>query len=533
MDQSSGEGGGDSKRMGLMTVNDLNYVLEPDLSVAVNKSAKKHFFQSAEYASNQTGICIINSGADYVDTRRSYLSFEATCTAPTDAFGYFGLHGSACNLINTLTVSTRSGDELCRIQDFGLLKNMMIPLEHDDDWMKTVGAAMGVGACVPDSTSRRRFVIPMYELAPLFGYGRLMPAMLMSGMRFQFTWEKPTTALFGGLNKLQSGAGDDTTHGFPERREITDFKITNAYFTLQSVQLSDSIQRGLNELSATNGLEIVYTDWEKTEAFYGSTNTAVNIEIRKSCSRALKAFARVRAINDGNTPGFNDSFAAEPGFPWKEYQWQLGSLYFPQQPVRSQSDDPWDIAPEAYANLLESVDKYHGEARQPALSFDGKTAAENGDWFYEGISKYPKGEFLGTLDQQSVLGVCGLAMNTGGQGYYPLRTNMVNRNQGYFRLGQYGSFLEDQHSIGVSLERSALFNLAGVPVNNSRVLAFKATVSPVTFQGANPTTKSDITKLDQTNGALSPAHFKGRNYSVFLNYVKLCRVFLNNVEVEQ
>jgi hypothetical protein len=70
--------GGDSdmgKRQGLIAVNDLTYALEPDLSVAVNKTMKKHFFQSTEYKDNQRAICIVNSGADYIDTRRSHLTF--------------------------------------------------------------------------------------------------------------------------------------------------------------------------------------------------------------------------------------------------------------------------------------------------------------------------------------------------------------------------------------------------------------------------------------------------------------------------
>ena len=72
MDANAGGGGQSnsqdmSKRQGLMAVNDLNYVLEPDLSVASNKTHKNHFFQSNEYTPNQTAICILNSGADYID----------------------------------------------------------------------------------------------------------------------------------------------------------------------------------------------------------------------------------------------------------------------------------------------------------------------------------------------------------------------------------------------------------------------------------------------------------------------------------
>ena len=131
-----------SKRQGLISVNDLNYVLEPDLSVATNKTVKKHFFQSRQYTPGQQAICILNSGADYIDTRRSYLQFELnTGQVGTTEYG-FGIHGSACNLIRDITISTRSGDELTRIQDFNLLQSMMLPLTFDTEWFKCQGQAM-------------------------------------------------------------------------------------------------------------------------------------------------------------------------------------------------------------------------------------------------------------------------------------------------------------------------------------------------------------------------------------------------------
>ena len=90
------------------------------------------------------------------------------------------------------------------------------------------------------------------------------------------------------------------------------------------------------------------------------------------------------------------------------------------------------------------------------------------------------------------------------------------------RFGKIGSFAYDQHVIGVNLERSSLFNLAGVPVNNSRVLAFRANLSPITQEPSGfGDGKGDMPVLDR------------RIFSVYLSYVRLCRCFLNNVEVEQ
>ena len=46
---TTGGSGGGGRRAGLLSVNDLNYLLEPDLSVAVNVTHKNHYFQSNDY----------------------------------------------------------------------------------------------------------------------------------------------------------------------------------------------------------------------------------------------------------------------------------------------------------------------------------------------------------------------------------------------------------------------------------------------------------------------------------------------------
>jgi len=307
-------------------------------------------------------------------------------------------------------------------------------------------------------------------LAPLFSYGRLMPAMLMSGLRIEILWADAKTAL-----------------KFADGPPPMPFKIDNPQFVLSSIQLSDSIQRSLNELSATNGLEIVYTDYERTPFTQNNALETAHIEIRKSCSRALKAFARVRQRNFGArvpplidefgvegkfTGGVGDeylynSFKAENNFPVYEYQWQLGSLYFPQQPVRAPNTVVGlkQVALSAYAHLLESCDKYHDGSRPMYTSFYNTHAAPDG--------------------------------------YIDSATGGLNET--------VGTYTFDAHTIGVTLERSTMFNLAGVPVNNSRVLALHANLNGTSAEAGTPV----------------------RQVDVFLKYVKLARVFLNNVEVEQ
>jgi hypothetical protein len=547
-----------SKSQGLIAVNDLTYVLEPDLSVASNKTHKTHHFQSSNYTSSQRAICILNSGADYIDTRRSWLQFDVNYSTPTPELrtdhmavnnavdnvgtstyqntahadttthGSFGTHGSVCNLIKSIVISTRSGDELCHLDDFNLLQHMLVPLHYGHEWTEGPGALMGFGSGVANSgtenvASTRRFAIPMYILAPLFGYGRLMPSMLMSGMRIEIEWAPAKTAfqcikntvfdIHGrvlGTNVDATFSGTDGTFRCVEREVV--YTVSDPQFVLSSVQLSDSIQRALNELSATNGLEIVYTDYASTP---GGTNTElldINTEVRKSCSRALKAFARVRpnsynaaAFNgdensvgtylnprlDGGDPeggvgqeSCNDSFRAEQKFPFKEYQWQLGSLYFPQQPVSGGTNDvtaPAKCAVSAFAHMLEAVDKYHDNA---SIFTTFKSIPDHS---YEEAK---------TLGRNSLIAPVGK------------------------RVLEYG-YEGQATTIAVTLERSTMFNLAGVPVNNSRVLALRGKLTNVISEKM----------LNAPGGAR--ATLNKRQLNIFLKYVKLARVFLNNVEVEQ
>lgn len=73
-------------RSGLIGLNNLTYRLEPDMSVAVNCTDKNHFFQQQTYENSQRAVCVLNSGADYIDPRRSFLCF--TIKLPDIIYGH-------------------------------------------------------------------------------------------------------------------------------------------------------------------------------------------------------------------------------------------------------------------------------------------------------------------------------------------------------------------------------------------------------------------------------------------------------------
>jgi len=478
LDTEGGQGGSAPQtRQAMITVNNLNYLLEPDLSVAVNVTHKDHFFQSQTYTNNQRAICILNSGADYIDTTRSFLNFTVALGGDGAESAYLGQSGSILNLINRITVSSRSGDELTRIRKLNLLAATKQPWLLDKQWHMTVGDLIAYGRSTP-SNGGWTVSIPLYLLSDFFGYGRLMPAMLMSGLRIEIEWEDPAIAFqcietpVGELPipipVVTTGADSGFfTNGFREilpdltakLNKVPSYEINNIFISAKSVQLTDSTQRALNELSAVNGLEIVYCDWETTEM--NEETDRLHMEVRKASSRALKALVRIRdgTAVAGNGDAVNPSYLnqnansmASEDWNVTQYQWQLGSLYFPQQPVRTRTGLSAGCVAEAYCHALDCFDKLQPNSRPPLVRMYARAGtSHSGD---------------------------------------------LRDTQG---------FNTTENIVGVTLERSSLFNLAGIPINNSRVLSFQPRFG-VSIR---------------------------RNVTIFLKYVKLARVFLNNVEVEQ
>ncbi len=676
---AGGRDEGADARMGMIQVNDLVYKLETDLSVAINRTHKTQFFQNQTYRDTQTMIAILNGGADYMDPRRTFLSFDIVIPK-TDLLGntanelyqnaliscYFGKHGSVLNLFDSVVVSTRSGDELSRVNDFGQLQQILIPEAFGPDWRDTIGQGMGMGSFIggsnnttlipgqPDGAQseqrRRRFTIPLYCVSPFFNYGRLQPSMLTSGLRIEIKFKRlevatqqfwegfpaeypsegvaqqnpvvqnidetefkvylgpsasagtfgsgdgflsanfPTNAVsyqftnagaahgvsslaitgtlngFGWLSvdangepffqqgdsigmtfdnafasrrsrayeqytimeirdninitvvplvatpdwgatvppgRAESGGGGDLIGAWrisqrgplPYQRgfgapayhakfltpttPLSGYGIENPEISMCAVQLTDAIQRTLNEFSTVNGLEIVYADYDRTSTPLKGGAQPVYTEVRKSASRALSVMARV-VRNTTNTHTY-DGYASCAGSYWRHYQWQLGSLYFPQQRVDSGAS-PQEIMFDnvltmMYSYTQDAFDRYHPKAAPTMATMRGVGVDFNRLDLHptEVHAEHGPSEYLAP----------------------------------YSAFGKWGSFVNGGTTVATTLERSTLFDLSGIPINNSRVLALRGEVSLPTDTDFQAT------------------------LFVFLKYVRLARVFLVNCEVEQ
>lgn len=499
----------DSARRGIIALNKLDYTLDPDLSVCVSRAYKRHNFQRSNYTpgtSGQRGICILNSGADYIDPSTSYLRFKVTNTSLFRAS--FGRLGSAASCIKNIIITSRSGEELERIESSHILTQMLDHYQHDANWFNTVGQAAGywpvsevgnrvnnaedpiaiaggyavnsysdagpnfdvdninslVGTTGQETFTRphivastaaglsendwvgREVCIPLACLSPLFrSYDRLLPSHLMSGARIEITWSETRVALVA----QQDGAADG----------LLSHTIDDPRIVLDSYTLTDSVQRALNEVAATSGLEIPFKSYYHTQQ--PITSDRLDIEVRKAVSRALSVHT-VIVPNETNLK-YNVQEIQAMNWDVTSYQTRVGSLYFPQQPITDAK--PMNTVGQCYLHTQRAFGKLNQPNAPNRVSLQGYASF--------GVTN------ISTSEQ--ALGMCVLSCD---------------------------------------LERSTTQKLSGIPVNSSRVVEVN-----VKFSG----TSASITDIHP--GSLDSIY--GHVAHTFLCYTRLLRVWINSVDVAE
>ena len=303
----------------LLDVNDLVYELPKNLSLASARNTKEYHFQKSEYTNGDGSmICTLQTGGQYVNWAASHLKFNLTRTAGgTSDWG----KGSAVNIIREVIITSRSGQEVARLDRLNVYR-----LHHDRLYMSTeelqsIGSLMGYDETAVASATESTYIIPMCKICTLFDNKKLMPNWLASGLRIELRLESPTTAFNAAANQA-----------------VTSYVIKDPKIIVDTFLLNDSAMKKLNEISARNALEYVYKSVHCiTDSFSTQQNT---VDVNKAVSRALGAMAvsrRTANVADADV----DSLKSE-GFDFAHTQFRLGSQYYPQQPLKGLEEHYWN-----------------------------------------------------------------------------------------------------------------------------------------------------------------------------------------------
>lgn len=324
--------------------NNLTYTLPVPSSVVVNKCKKRSYFQNRSYASGQTMVATLNSGADFIDLANSSLVVKLDfSTTNVDPYSCEFGSGSAMNVVDNIRIFHRSGTQYTNTQKMNAYRVIEDHNCESENWFNTVGKNMGykqaVGAMSPFFGNNQTFVIPLNKLHNFFSpHGGCMgPPQMFSGLRAEID-----LATIGNIVKY-SGLG-----GFSAP---TDYVVSEIYFDLESVSLMDSAQASINTNAQKRALEYLYSNIFTSRSSTPSNASAINVDINKSVAYAEKVFALVQTNANQNTTAA-DSYVN----PYKNGNWwyQLGSLQFPSN--IQISDDAV-----AYADNLAAWNKMKGK----------------------------------------------------------------------------------------------------------------------------------------------------------------------------
>lgn len=351
-----------------MLVNNLVYRQPSALSLATARAYMRHFPQVQQYSAGQTMVFDLTSGSNFVDPANSYLTFKVQLvTADALVAANFG-SGSAMNLIRQVTIRSRSGTELDRVELANFWSRNYYLNTLSNEYLQRSGPVEGWGsnrdgasdAATVSSATASRFCLPLSRLSHLFKpqqKGQKLPPALMSGLHIEIIWEDPRTALY-----LKAGLAGD----------VAGYTVSNIAIVTDSISMTDDVQRTINMESAQSGLEICYDRVFTTQTALNTGATSANISIRKAVSQCLMAYTQVI----DKTKIFDitaDSFKSIT-FDATQWQYRLGSLYFPKEAYTS-SGLPAD-AGESFINQLQVFNKLkHTDSESSVSLYDFQTKA--------------------------------------------------------------------------------------------------------------------------------------------------------------
>jgi hypothetical protein len=301
----------------------------------------------------------------------------------------------------------------------------------------------------------------------------------------------------------------------------------------------------MNEEAAMRGLEMVFSSWyHHTSTQKGGNTTDANIEVRKAVSRALGVLTHIRPVDRKAANYVGDYFKSKQ-YANTSYQLRLGSLYFPLQPINTRfggangslyesyhhtqrgfgkiktASAPTGVSPISYViqdyGFPES-DTYEVKA----TSFNVSHASLLPTLTAAQILDLKKDHFI-LLADGTMLEITDVPTTGPTSNIFTVRaTNtplVAAGNTGAWSIVKFADEVPEHFSFDrgmacfyTDLERSSTQRLTGVPVNNSRVAEVQI-------------------KDNYAVGTNEP--WTGYLTEIWLHYVRLARVFLQNVEIEE
>ena len=323
----------------LLTVQNLSYVLQPQLSCVNFRRLERQPYTSNNYNAGEVMTIQLNSGERFMIPRNSYLQFQWywNATNADDTHKVFASTIGAYACFQSSTVTTASGVELCRIDSYLNYLNSIrllrrknthsrekllagVPSAGNTNYTylppanRAVTAAGGGAMTISAASSAAAplFQIPLADLNPIFDTDQPLPHLIVSGLRIDLTLAPYQLA------------------GVVSGTAATTYSIVNPAIISDNLYLTDAFLQALTKQAATGGLEMEFSAYAN-QAF-AVASAAPQLQSQRALTH-VKEVVVARFVTPNGTPATEaalDSFingAADNLIVG--YQFNVGSQYYP------------------------------------------------------------------------------------------------------------------------------------------------------------------------------------------------------------
>jgi hypothetical protein len=308
----------------LIQLNKLSYQMLPQLGICSARTHTIGFAQQSQYKNGEVMTWDSQTGAFFVDPKGCYLKFSVSPVSSNPAMGLSFGSGSCANLFSRIVVRSRSGKELTRVEELGLLAKYTQLYSQPQDWLRTIGRSQGYsditsgtqfGDTVP--STGKIFIINLCVLIPFFNSlgNKMMPPQILEGLRIELSLADPGQA-FCASNPVNANT-------------CVSYTIDRPEIHWDCYTLADQFARKIAEVAATKGLNLMHKEY-----FYssiGTNNNMISYDIKRAASKALKCHIVTRDQDKLSNNSF-DYYESAP-YCILTLQAQIGSLYNPNQPL--------------------------------------------------------------------------------------------------------------------------------------------------------------------------------------------------------
>ena len=326
----------------LLGANGMSYSMPPALSVATSRRGITNFPQVSSSSNGSQIIYSLNTGDGFIHGPSSYMKMTVTIQkGGAGALADSVVLDNIGALFDTVTVSTRSGVEICRVQEFGLYCSKYIRSKYGATKFARTQAPLRAdqtvqsGATIAPFTATFNAVLPL-SLIPCFAEDVLLPPQLMEGLRIRFDLATVATAFkVAGL-------------------AVDSYSVVSDVM-LDSTILSDAFVRRVGEVAAQDGLVLIHK--EPFHTIVNTSQASLNFDVKKSASMAVEFMVIPRV---GTVASATTNTQESLPYPFTSMQLQVGSVFYPNQPLL-QSGAP---------SNLSSAETYYYVQNQLMKDFD-------------------------------------------------------------------------------------------------------------------------------------------------------------------